>query len=224
MCRVVRSLPPSLRVRANAWLQARDGSLGPELTHLYRYQPTDRRNVALDIGANNGSSTLLLSRIFKDVYAFEPNRDLLSQWATVAPRNVSTFPFALSSTNTSAKLVIPIFKGVALEGWASLDAPLLSDYDGVQELDADCRTLDSLNLSGAVDFINIDVEGHELAVLEGGRRLIERCRPWMVIESVQERRAKVESFFAELEYVSLDATEILGIASPVRDLIMKPTN
>ena len=37
-------------------------------------------------------------------------------------------------------------------------------------------------LDGDIGFIKIDVEGHELSVLEGASSLIERCRPVLLIE------------------------------------------
>jgi hypothetical protein len=43
--------------------------------------------------------------------------------------------------------------------------------------------LDNLIESDTVDFIKIDVEGAELGVLRGSKRIIEACRPLIMFES-----------------------------------------
>ena len=49
------------------------------------------------------------------------------------------------------------------------------------------RTIDSLDLS-KVGFIKIDVEGHELAVLQGAERTIASQRPKLLIEAEERHR------------------------------------
>ena len=49
----------------------------------------------------------------------------------------------------------------------------------------------------------VDVEGHEEAVLEGARATIERCRPNILIESRNDARHALEHvrrFFKALDY------------------------
>ena len=46
---------------------------------------------------------------------------------------------------------------------------------------APLATLDSYGLD-EVDLIKIDVEGTELAVLEGGAATLARCKPWVIVE------------------------------------------
>ena len=43
------------------------------------------------------------------------------------------------------------------------------------------KTLDSLNLP-RVDFMKIDVEKHEISLIQGGRETINRCKPIIFIE------------------------------------------
>jgi hypothetical protein len=49
------------------------------------------------------------------------------------------------------------------------------------------KTLDSFNLTN-VGFVKIDVEGHEVAVLEGGLNTLKREMPNLMIE-IEERHA-----------------------------------
>jgi hypothetical protein len=57
----------------------------------------------------------------------------------------------------------------------------------VTEIVVPRRRLDSYSFAH-VGLIKIDVEGHELAVLEGGRDLIARDRPTLIIEAEDRHR------------------------------------
>jgi FkbM family methyltransferase len=75
-------------------------------------------------------------------------------------------------------------------------------------------TLDSLQLS-ALDFLKIDVEGYEVAVLEGGALTIKKYRPKMWIEinvgalgQQGKTAADIENFLSELDYTYTAFPEI----------------
>jgi len=51
-----------------------------------------------------------------------------------------------------------------------------------------------------LDFIKIDVEGHEIQVLEGGLRTIKQHLPYMVIEINRESENFIRSALVELGY------------------------
>ena len=57
--------------------------------------------------------------------------------------------------------------------------------------------LDDLKLDG-VGFIKIDVEGHELNVLEGARNFFATNRPVCLIECRDRNKHQVEEFFTGL--------------------------
>ena len=54
-------------------------------------------------------------------------------------------------------------------------------------MEIELRRLDDQG-HGGVGFIKIDVEGHELAVIQGARRLLERDRPTLLVE-IEQRHA-----------------------------------
>jgi hypothetical protein len=56
-------------------------------------------------------------------------------------------------------------------------------------------TIDSLELEHRVSFVKIDAEGHELQVVQGMLRLIERHQPVLVVEGV-----RANSFLESIGY------------------------
>jgi FkbM family methyltransferase len=181
----------------------------------------NRRKVALDVGANNGVTSLLFARIFNRVHAFEPNVELISRWERVAPRNVITHPTALSDRQKTAILRIPIRGGVELSGWASLSTPGIPEPDAIRRLEVSCQALDALDISQhPVDFVKIDVEGHELLVLEGARECIARWQPWLVIEAWD--RETVISTLAKMNYEVVPLERVLKVPISSANIALRP--
>jgi FkbM family methyltransferase len=132
--------------------------------------------VFLDIGANLGFFTLQVGkRVLRRgrVYSFEPHPKLLSllRWnvhLNGLTGTVSCFPFGLSDQNSPAKFAYPIGH---LGGGAVSDLADNADFDIV---DSELRRLDDvLGPDFVCDLVKIDVEGHELNVLNGMRRVVD---------------------------------------------------
>lgn len=126
--------------------------------------------ILFDIGANQGYWSLLLSQIFPQarIFLFEP-QPVCQQ--IIMDKNIphaTLIPHAVSSTRQSMKLYTP---GDA-SGFASL-YPRRESYLQDQQftwIDVDTVTIDDvIEHYGVkqVDFMKMDVEGHELEVLRG---------------------------------------------------------
>ena len=83
--------------------------------------------------------------------------------------------------------------GVLDAGWGSLESKTLADAEGTIEKHVQVRRLDEFGIS-KVDFIKIDVEGHELEVLKGGAATIEASRPILLIEIEDDNLPRVSSW------------------------------
>ena len=140
-----------------------------------------RECTALDIGANVGNHTLYFSRFFKYVHCFEPNDQTfyLLGFNTSGLENVAAHHYGLGNTaGTFNQIDQPTNKG-----GNAIRAP----RDGETSSDIEVRSLDHLDIEfDNLSFIKIDVEGFEARVLEGGRRLLERHMPIVVLEQLEQ--------------------------------------
>lgn len=142
-------------------------------------QLVDSTRAAIDVGANQGLYAGSLSRLCPKVHAFEP-----IPWLAVALRrkvhsNVQVHNMALSNRSGEAVLRIPIEDNclTTIDDSNKLPTGLY-----VREVTTPIARLDDV-ISEPVGFIKIDVEGHELAVLQGSLETIRKNRPTLVVES-----------------------------------------
>jgi FkbM family methyltransferase len=144
--------------------------------------------ISLDVGANDGLYTYWCLRYSSSVIAFEPSASCCSRLRRAFPDRVEIRQCAVSSQNGRATLRIPLLDGKREFGLSTLeDANALGGHAFV-EITVDTVALDDV-VQQEVGFIKIDVEGHELAVLEGARRIIERYHPRLLIECEERHRS-----------------------------------
>jgi FkbM family methyltransferase len=171
---VLRANFPKQWIAYSIW---RSGYWEAELNYLGRIVPRARQSV--DVGANLGVYSRALSKLTPTVHAFEPNKELAQLLRRTLPRNVIVHEQALSSRTGCGTLRTPVVNGRPVFGLASLEEH--AAYPGSDQEAVRVAKLDDV-LDGDVGFVKIDVEGHELRVLEGASSLIERCRPVLLIE------------------------------------------
>lgn len=143
----------------------RAGLLGAEEALLLRKLVKEGMQV-VDIGANIGLYALLLAQLVGNagrVFAFEPEPDLFSalcdNCATNGALHVTPFQCAAGAANGRATLHRSIFN--------SGDNRLGKSTGDVQPIEVEVARLDDILSGHAVQFIKLDVQGHELAALAG---------------------------------------------------------
>ncbi len=139
---------------------------------------------ALDIGANVGHYSMRMSELVGAagrVIAFEPvpaTFTLLAANARLfAHANVSLLNVAASDRTASVGMEIPRFPDGLTNYY---QARLTGDPARLTILSV---PVDALALPATVKLVKIDVEGHELPVLQGMRRLLERDHPVLIVET-----------------------------------------
>jgi FkbM family methyltransferase len=154
-------------------------------------------SVFLDIGANFGlySVHAALDGGFEAVHAFEPDpRNLACLGANLhlngGLQHISVHEIALSAKDGTVSFA---GGGDSFTGQSRIVPPKTS---GSTEIPA--RRLDSILQPGEGLCIKIDVEGHELAVLEGARGLLEG-QSWVIqVECLGESGDGVSDFLTAL--------------------------
>ncbi|WP_342359618.1 FkbM family methyltransferase [Terrarubrum flagellatum] len=177
---------------------------------------SDDEGTAIDVGANLGLYCELLAPLFKRVIAFEPQPDLAKYLKRVLPKNVEVHQLALSNAIGEADIHIPKLRGGRSAFWnmdamASLIPAVVSGYGGhVHTVKVKTATLDDMTADvDRIDFVKIDVEGHENAVLDGAAKTIDRHKPVMLIEIEKRHNAQAQAAFKILEergYISFEVS------------------
>jgi FkbM family methyltransferase len=174
-----------------------------------RRQPLAGRTV-IDVGANKGIYSYWMSRQVGPrgrVIAFEPQPDLRPHLdnfkRSFGLDNLKIVSQGLSNRPGTAAMRRdkPGALGASLE-----PPPPEEDATRASEtIDVEVTTLDQFCAAerlADVAFIKCDVEGHELAVFQGGRELLERQRPVLLFECHhhEAQRGALFAYLAELGY------------------------
>ncbi len=150
---------------------------------------------SVDAGAYEGVYTKEAARLSNMVFAFEPVPQRYQQLTTrrfVKNKNVVVYPYALSDSNGQKMLYVPrllnrFHKEYPLHAMASTSGSYDSYYKQSrgylreEKITVESRTLDSFQQEN-VEFIKIDVEGHEEAVLQGAAITIAASHPHILVE------------------------------------------
>ena len=192
----------------------------PELIHLTRLVP--RRGVAIDAGANIGLVSLSLARICDKVYAFEINEQTSRPLKNCARKNIEIINVGLSNHAGEAILYTPIqTNGTALDGWASLQPGNCPGIERHQEQKVQIKPLDAFAIPQCV-FLKIDVEGHEVELLEGAIDTLRRTRPVILVEVRERNMAKVKSLLEPLGYRQTSLQDMIGVPGGTGNIIFLP--
>jgi FkbM family methyltransferase len=145
--------------------------------------------VFVDVGANMGYYSLLAAKMVGStgkVHSFEPNQRMFGELghniALNGFDNVRINNFALGERDGIAK-ISRYEKGKEVYGSLSdraFPGTIIIGYDDVQVKMLDAYA-EQNNLS-RLDVIKLDVEGAELQVLRGGINIIDRYKPFIVME------------------------------------------
>ena len=138
---------------------------------------------ALDVGANVGHYALRMSELVGAtgrVVAFEPVPETFALLAA----NARQFPHEnVSLLNVAASDVA----GIAGFDIPSLEAGMPNYYQAHMSASASLSVMtlpiDALSIPYRVALAKIDVEGHELAVIRGMRKLLQRDHPVLIVET-----------------------------------------
>ncbi len=174
----------------------------------------------LDVGANNGLYSVLagITTPSTRVVAFEPYPPALDLFKTNIGANglsdrVDIYPIALSDSKGSAKLYLPDQQHGLLETSCSLEAEFKPLNQMIQ---VERDRLDNIELPGPIGSIKVDIEGHELAFLQGASKTIAKDRPFVFVEVLPSKREKLDgltTFVQQMGYMDFCLRKEVAIYS-----------
>ena len=155
----------------------------PELTFFINQYLSKLSNaICFDIGSNIGIHAIQMAKFSDKVYSFEPIPfiyKILNKNVTLNNlSNIILFNKALSNFKGKAKINLNLEGNF---GASSID----NSNSNFREIDINVTTGDMVTASENilhVDFIKIDVEGHEAKVCQGLTKTIRRLQPVIAIE------------------------------------------
>jgi FkbM family methyltransferase len=170
--------------------------------------------VIYDVGAFHGLLTLYFAQKGREVISYEPNSRnyarLMDNLQLNEVKNVRVRKVGVGSKSEIATMVVsPLMAGGAsiesdtVAGLLNSKQPVISEQIPITALDDDIRE-HSLPAPG---FLKIDVEGGELAVLEGARNTLRTHKPQLFLEMHGEtmnlklrKVAEIVNFLEEAGY------------------------
>ncbi|MCF7889453.1 MAG: FkbM family methyltransferase [Victivallales bacterium] len=187
-----------LFLKYNYLYRAISFSFDPEMKYINEF--TKNNDVALDIGANIGIYTRYLAKKFNKVESFEPIEQAYRYIEALNLNNVTLHKVALSNKTGRDFINVPMKHGLFRYGNSSIENLVHSKYHKRKRVPISVVTLDSYNYE-SLDFIKIDVEGHEMSVLEGGRNTIRKLKPNLLIEIEQRHLPANLSIYDVFTYI-----------------------
>ncbi|WP_035446910.1 FkbM family methyltransferase [Asaia prunellae] len=173
--------------------------------------------VALDIGANLGVHTIEWAKHMSgwgNVLAIEAQeRIFYALCGNISINNcfnARAANIAAGNQVTTMKIPVPDYCSPGSFGSLELQPRPQTEFIGQSinyaehaMAEVSVRTIDSFALP-RLDLIKIDVEGMEMAVLEGAINTIKTLRPVMFIEHIKIEKDHLISFMREMDYTLID--------------------
>ncbi len=141
----------------------------------------ENRRICLDIGANIGNHALVFADHFDSVEAFEVNPQTFKLLSFNAELNAAIHPHNIGVSDSKREMIgqgtMRNMASFSLEpGWTpEVNQSLTVEVDRLDDLLTEEQ-------QSQVDFIKMDIEGHELAALRGAAEFLNRHSPVITIE------------------------------------------
>ena len=159
----------------------------------------------LDIGANSGYYSFYFANKFPDlkIQAFEPNVDAYNKFLKTilknSFKNIEISNFGLSNINEKTKMITWFKHGIAKTNSTILDKS--HDTKNSKIFETNLRIGDEvIDLSDKKILLKIDVEGHELSVLDGLKVLLNNNKCTILVEIGDEKFEEVDKYLREKNF------------------------
>jgi FkbM family methyltransferase len=174
-------------------------NIEPELLMLpYLLKPNQ---AFIDVGSNKGLFLFSALKFLKpsNIFGFEPNPVLFKKIKNVF-KGIKIFNLALANKNGEAILTIPFTQNQPDDSLGTLNNNEVNE--NAFNFKVKVKTLDECVNEYSIKnigLIKIDVEGHELDVIEGAKETIKKHLPTLIVEIEQRHhQEKIEKILADI--------------------------
>lgn len=165
--------------------------------------------VMIDVGAHTGGSLEPFARVGWRVFAFEPdpsNRAMLDEAIRADPAQYATVTVSDKAISDQAKENVPFYASNESTGISGLNAFRDSHEEVAQISTTTLEHVRSEHGIDQIDFLKIDVEGHEMSVLRGLD--FHAIRPRAIVAEFEDGKTSdqgysskdLAAFFSDLDY------------------------
>ena len=151
------------------------------LTKVIMKRVLKENDNCVDVGCHKGEILDLMLRYAPKGkhFAFEPIPHLYKNLKTKYQNRVSVFPYALSDKEETSSFQLienaPAYSGILPRKYEIKNPQ-------IKEITVSLKKLDTLLINEKIDFIKIDVEGGEFAVLKGAEEILKKNKPYIIFE------------------------------------------
>lgn len=186
---------------------------------LFNYHLVPNGDI-LDVGAHKGDTACFYACLapHRKVHAVDPNVNLVNKYECAHPLFT---PHNYAVADKEGMLDASFDKS----GFITKLTPAVGSGN------VEMTTLDSLFLmkwKSIPGFLHIDVEGHELEVLQGGSNVVSKYHPVLTVEARvmkdKELVIKLFTFIEKLDYSLYMVNEVCGATVSCRNFIALPPN
>jgi len=171
-----------------------------ELLEFSRKLKLDKNKVIVDVGANIGNHTIFFSLFcpHSKIFAFEPYdkvRKVLENHIKMNKlRDIKVFPYAVGAKAGFCDLEkSPSGSGIEYDG-----RTYIKEGNSIKMI-----TLDEVLKDEEISLIKIDVEDYEYNVLQGAKKTLQKCHPYLFIEAKSAiLKQRIDNYLASFGYKS----------------------
>lgn len=181
-----------------------------EINFLIKQINNNKVDYFLDVGANCGFYSIYIAKELSNIkiLSFEPNKEAYFKFNKTLQKNpklskkIQLVNFGLSNKSTKLKMQSMVKHGYAQTGGSSIINN--NEYEAHEKYFGDFKIGDeSIKLYNEKIAIKIDVEGHEIYVLEGLKKIIKKNKLIIQIEIFENNFTIVNNFLLSFGYKNI---------------------
>lgn len=203
---LINSLPANVRMPLAriyfSYLLKREKLESSEIEYKMLNRWIKGGDICLDIGANIGRYTIEMSKIVGQkghVFSFEPMKESFSilthLCGVINATNITLFNVAAGDNIQMIEMKKEYLPKTSSALFDTNTASYVSS--NIQNLCTLCIPIDCFDFPFKVSLVKIDVEGYEVNVLNGMKKLIRRDKPNLIVENNSNN---ISEFFYKMGY------------------------